>query len=70
MPVIFQPGYKYLYRQTYTVAIAGALLLGSVVGGSAYAGYSGFKYLRAGLTSDRATQLGHEPSPADPKKRC
>lgn len=41
MPLIFQPGHKYLLRQTYTVAISGALLTGSLIGAAAYAGYKG-----------------------------
>lgn len=53
MPVIFQPGYKFLFRQTYTVAVAGALILGSVIGGSVYAGYRGFRYATDGTEPDR-----------------
>lgn len=41
MPLIFKPGHKYLLRQTYTVAISGAILTGSFVGAALYAGYKG-----------------------------
>ena len=51
MPVIFQPGHKYLYRQIFTVAAGGAVILGSLVGGSIYAGYKGVKLLSGPATT-------------------